>query len=133
MVRGCDVLVATAGRLMHFTYRKVTCLSEVSYLVVDKADRMRHGLCAADPAHLKDPEMPPVGARQTMMFRAIFTRSIQKLASDFMKGYAFITVKKDGSTVDSTSQHLLGRREPEEGGDPRRLHAAKGAQGGRLC
>ena len=40
LMRGCDVLIATPGRLHDFIQRNSVDLSEVFLLVLDEADRM---------------------------------------------------------------------------------------------
>jgi len=47
---------------------------------------------------IEDDEMPKVGIRQTLMFSATFPKQIQKLASDFLNDYLFVTIGRIGST-----------------------------------
>ncbi|ELP88319.1 DEAD box ATP-dependent RNA helicase, putative [Entamoeba invadens IP1] len=117
MGKGCDILVATPGRLLHFMERKIVCLSSVRFLIFDEADRMLDmGFEPQIRQICDDGEMPKVGVRQTLMFSATFPRPIQKLASDFLDDYVFITVGRVGSTVESIEQDILwvDERQKEE-------------------
>lgn len=80
--RGCEVLVATPGRLMDFLESGVVSLKTVSYLVIDEADRMLD--MGFEPALRKI-----VGQirpdRQTVMFSATWPREVQALARDFCR------------------------------------------------
>ncbi|CAL5357900.1 unnamed protein product [Camellia sinensis] len=51
-------------------------------------------------------EMPPPGARQTMLFSATFPTEIQRLASDFMSNYIFLAVGRVGSSTDLIVQKV---------------------------
>lgn len=108
MGNGCDILVATPGRLLHFLEKKIVCLSSIKYLVLDEADRMLDmGFEQQIRDICNDPEMPPVGERQTLLFSATFPREIQTLAQDFLYDYIFITVGRVGSTVDTIDQRII--------------------------
>lgn len=48
----------------------------------------------------------PQDDRQTMMFSATFPANIQRLASDFMKDYIFLTVGRVGAASKDVSQTL---------------------------
>lgn len=50
--------------------------------------------------------MPRAGERQTLMFSATFPKEIQRLASDFLSNYVFLTVGRVGSSTDLIVQHL---------------------------
>ncbi len=50
--------------------------------------------------------MPPTGQRQTLMFSATFPKDIQRLASDFLSNYVFLTVGRVGSSTDLIVQHI---------------------------
>ncbi|EKE40867.1 hypothetical protein ENUP19_0050G0059 [Entamoeba nuttalli] len=108
MGKGCDILVATPGRLLYFTEKKIVSLSSVRYLIFDEADRMLDmGFEPQIREICEDNEMPPVGKRQTLMFSATFPKQIQRLAADFLDDYVFITVGRAGSTVESIQQIIL--------------------------
>lgn len=88
---GVDVVVATCGRLCHLVDDGVVSLADVTYLVLDEADRMLDdgfepqirkimGECAAPPARLGAP-----GGRRTVMFSATWPQEVRKLAGEFLR------------------------------------------------
>jgi superfamily II DNA/RNA helicase len=50
--------------------------------------------------------MPQGADRQTMMFSATFPSNIQRLASDFMRDYVFLTVGRVGSASKDVTQTI---------------------------
>lgn len=50
--------------------------------------------------------MPAGDDRQTMMFSATFPANIQRLASDFMRDYVFLTVGRVGSASKDVTQTI---------------------------
>ena len=74
---GCDILVATPGRLLDFLGEREINLSTVDILVLDEADRM------FDMGFLKDVRRIVASVpekRQTMLFSATMPAAIQELA-----------------------------------------------------
>lgn len=104
--QGCDILVATPGRLVDFMDRGVVSLSRIQYLVLDEADRMLDmGFEPQIRAIVEESDMPR-DTRQTFMFSATFPREIQHLAADFMKDYIFLAVGRVGSPAKDIAQKL---------------------------
>ncbi|GFY99766.1 DEA(D/H)-box RNA helicase family protein [Actinidia rufa] len=76
--KGVDILVATPGRLVDMIERSRVSLRMIKYLALDEADRMLDmGFEPQIRRIVEQMEMPPPGARQTMLFSATFPTEIQ--------------------------------------------------------
>lgn len=105
--RGVDILVATPGRLVDLLERARVSLQMIRYLALDEADRMLDmGFEPQIRKIVEQLDMPPPGIRQTMLFSATFPKEIQRLASDFLSGYIFLTVGRVGSSTDLIVQRV---------------------------
>lgn len=113
--KGCELLVATPGRLMDLIDRGRISMGSIRHLIFDEADRMLDmGFEPQIRSIVEECDMPrsigsyedPTRGRQTLMFSATFPREIQALASDFLHDYIFVTVGRLGSTNEFIIQKL---------------------------
>ncbi|CAB9527963.1 dependent RNA helicase [Seminavis robusta] len=105
--RGCDLLVATPGRLVDLMERGRLGMENIRFMVLDEADRMLDmGFEPQIRRIVEEAGMPQGAERQTMMFSATFPSNIQRLASDFMRDYVFLTVGRVGSASKDVTQTI---------------------------
>lgn len=108
LMRGCNVLIATPGRLMDFVDRGKVSFEEVRYLVLDEADRMLDmGFLPEITRITSSAGMPRKGERQTLMFSATFPDEVQNLAKDHLSDYLFLVVGMVGAACDDVTQVVL--------------------------
>jgi ATP-dependent RNA helicase RhlE len=99
--KGASVLVATPGRLLDLTERGAVNLSTIEVLVLDEADRMLD--MGFLPAIRRVLAMLPT-KRQTLLFSATMSPSIEQLARSTMKEPKLIEVSQRGRAATMVQQ-----------------------------
>ncbi len=106
---GCDILVATPGRLLDLAEQRAVSLSEVQIFVLDEADRM------LDMGFIHDLKrvlklLP--AQRQNLMFSATYSDDIRDLANRFVKNPVSVQVTPRNATAEKVEQSAY--RVPKE-------------------
>jgi len=106
--RGCNILVATPGRLLDFVERGYVTFSQVMYLILDEADRMLDmGFMPDIRRCVCNPSMPAKNLRQTLMFSATFPPEIRRSAQEFLHNHLFLKVGLVGGACSDVKQTFL--------------------------
>jgi ATP-dependent RNA helicase RhlE len=99
--RGCDLLIATPGRLLDLVEQGYADFSKVECLVLDEADRMLDmGFIHAIKRIIK--LLPP--QRQNLMFSATYSDDIRELASRILRNPVSVEVAPRNTTAERVDQ-----------------------------
>jgi ATP-dependent RNA helicase RhlE len=98
---GCDVLVATPGRLLDLIEQKALSLGKVEILVLDEADQMMD-LGFIMPLKRIVKMLP--GERQSLFFSATMPQTIADLSAQFIRDPITVSVTPQSTTAERVRQ-----------------------------
>jgi len=101
---GCDVLVATPGRLLDLINEKAVTLDQVEIFVLDEADRMLDMGFIHDIRRIVS-RLPQ--ERQTLFFSATMPPPIEQLGRLMLRDPARVAVTPQASTAERVTQSVL--------------------------
>ncbi|XVF29244.1 hypothetical protein REPUB_Repub15cG0104400 [Reevesia pubescens] len=126
--QGCEVVIATPGRLLDCLERRYAVLNQCNYVVLDEADRMIDmgfepqvvGVLDAMPSSNLKPENEDEELdekriyRTTYMFSATMPPAVERLARKYLRNPVVVTIGTAGKTTDLISQHVMMMKESEK-------------------
>ena len=100
------MIVATPGRLIDLVESNIISLANVSYLVLDEADRMLD--MGFEPQIRSIISKIPSEDRHTLMWSATWPKEVRAMAEDFLKDYIQVNVGAVGLTANhSITQNVI--------------------------
>lgn len=102
--KGCDIVVATSGRLLEIIRKGQINLKHIEFFVLDEADKMLD-LGFAEELDLLLKEMPT--SRQNLLFSATYPEKVLNISSRITKEAIEVSVESETPTVESITQRVI--------------------------
>ncbi|KAB2068641.1 hypothetical protein ES319_A08G045600v1 [Gossypium barbadense] len=100
---GCEIVIATPGRLIDMLKMKALTMTRATYLVLDEADRMFDLGFEPQIRSIVGQIRPD---RQTLLFSATMPRKVEKLAREVLSDPIRVTVGEVGTANEDITQHV---------------------------
>ncbi|KAF5726618.1 DEAD-box ATP-dependent RNA helicase 21 [Tripterygium wilfordii] len=124
--QGCEVVIATPGRLIDCIERRYAVLNQCNYVVLDEADRMIDmgfgpqimAVMDAMPSSNIKPANEELDEkkiyRTTYMFSATMPPAVERLARKYLRNPVVVNIGTAGKATDLISQHVMMMKESEK-------------------
>ncbi|KAI3975945.1 hypothetical protein MKX01_016628 [Papaver californicum] len=126
--QGCEVVIATPGRLIDCLERRYAVLNQCNYVVLDEADRMIDmgfepqvmGVLDAMPSSNLKPENEDEELdakriyRTTYMFSATMPPAVERLARKYLRNPVVVTIGTAGKATELITQNVIMIKESEK-------------------
>ncbi|KAK0409002.1 hypothetical protein QR680_004287 [Steinernema hermaphroditum] len=116
---GCDILIATVGRLKQFVDDNTIKFDNLTHLVLDEADHLietNHFDVLLDI--IRHPKFPEIKNRQTLLFSATFSAEVELIASRILRKDRKVTIsnhrKTSANTKITQKFHLVKNNKKKE-------------------
>lgn len=102
--QGCDIVVATSGRLLDILSKKQMNLSHLEFFVLDEADKMLNQGFSNELDSIL--EQIPL-KRQNLMFSATYPRKIQDIVSKISNNPINVSIEFETAIVEEITQRVI--------------------------
>lgn len=102
--QGCDIVVATSGRLLDIMRKKQIDLSRVEFFVLDEADKM---LDLGFEQELNSILEALPQKRQNLLFSATYPEKVQRVASKITQSAEEANIEAEAPTVERITQRAI--------------------------
>ncbi|CAH8310794.1 unnamed protein product [Eruca vesicaria subsp. sativa] len=128
LAQGCEIVIATPGRLIDCLESRFVVLNQCNYVVLDEADRMIDmgfepqvaAVLDAMPSSNLKPENEEEELdekkiyRTTYMFSATMPSGVERLARKYLRNPVVVTIGNAGEATDLISQHVIMMKESDK-------------------
>ncbi|MCA9915729.1 MAG: DEAD/DEAH box helicase [Anaerolineae bacterium] len=102
--KGVNVVVGTPGRTLDLLKRRALKMDEIRFVVLDEADEMLKMGFVEDLEAILGAAQPET--RQTVLFSATLSTTVQKLAQQYMRDPLVIEIETQEMTVENVTQRF---------------------------
>lgn len=102
--KGCDVIVATPGRLLDIISKKQIDLKQIDFFVLDEADKM---LDLGFQDELDNLLVSLATKRQNLMFSATYNKKVLDIASKISKNPTKVSIENKENISNNINQQIL--------------------------